>query len=118
MYWLHLPYFKAGGTSMRIKELVAVSALSILFISGCSDNASGEATAKDGQSLYEKSCLSCHGADLKGGAAPSVVNMAGMAGKYTEKEVLDMINNGIGLMPGGLVTEEEAQVLTEWLMEQ
>jgi mono/diheme cytochrome c family protein len=101
--------------NMKMKKVRAILAMSLLFIAGCSDSISSETTVLDGQSLYEKGCLSCHGTDLKGGAGPAVVNTAS---KYSEEEVLNMINNGIGIMPGNILTEEQAQIVTEWLMEK
>ena len=92
---------------------ILVVFLALVFLGGCSENTSQ--APMDGEGLYKRSCLNCHGADLQGGAAPGVKNMAA---KYTEEEILDMINNGIGMMPGKLVSEAEAEIVTKWLMEQ
>lgn len=94
------------------RTLVISAALSLLLV-GCSEKATDQ--PKDGEGLYNKSCLNCHGADLKGTAGPPVTNMSE---KYSEQELLDLINNGVGMMPGNLLTEEEAEIVTKWLMEK
>lgn len=93
---------------------MVLATLVLLFLAGCS---TGDSTkALDGEGIYKKNCLSCHGKNLEGGTfGPPVTNMAG---KYSEQEVLDMINNGIGKMPGKLVSEEQAAIVTKWLMEK
>ncbi|HAQ06602.1 MAG TPA: cytochrome C' [Bacillus bacterium] len=96
-----------------MKKMLTVSLGLLLFLGGCSENTSQ--APMDGEGLYKRSCLNCHGADLQGGAAPGVKNMAA---KYSEEEILDLINNGIGLMPGKLLSETEAETVTKWLMEQ
>jgi cytochrome c551 len=96
-----------------MKRLWTVIALLLLILAGCSSNTSEG--PMDGDALYEKSCLACHGSDLKGASGPAVVNMKS---KYTEEELIDLINNGKGMMPGNLLSEEEAKLVAEWLMEK
>lgn len=97
-----------------MKRLWTVLVLLLLLLAGCSSS-SNESGAMDGEALYKKSCLACHGADLTGASGPAVVNMKS---KYSEEEVLNIINNGVRMMPGKLLSEEEAQIVTEWLMEK
>lgn len=96
-----------------MKKLWAVSALSLLLLAGCSSNE--KETSMDGEALYEKSCLACHGADLKGTSGPPLLNLDS---KYSEEQTLKIINEGVNMMPGNLLTEEQAQLVTEWLMEK
>jgi cytochrome c551 len=94
------------------RKFIFSAALSLLLV-GCSEEAAQQ--PKDGEGLYNKSCLNCHGADLKGTAGPAVTNMSA---KYSEEELLELINNGVGMMPGNLLSEEEAEIVTKWLMEK
>src|SRR5690625_2839205 len=74
----------------------------------------GEEVATDPEAIFANSCASCHGQDLSGGAGPGLTNVGS---SLTEDEIKDIILNGVGTMPGGLVGAEEAGVLSEWLSE-
>ncbi|MCA1026784.1 MULTISPECIES: cytochrome c551 [Cytobacillus] len=79
------------------------------------DNTSGEestADAGDAQKLYDNNCMSCHGGDLSGGAGPALDKIGA---NYSADEIHDIIINGKGAMPGGLLNEEEANTVAEWL---
>ncbi len=96
-----------------MKRMIVLIAISLLFLAACSGEE--EETVKSGESIYEKSCAGCHGNDLKGANGPPVNNMAE---KYTEEELNSLIKNGKGMMPGGLLTDEETEMVTKWLLEQ
>lgn len=98
---------------------------SLLILSACgADNAQeetpdGEAPSKsttevsEGESLYKMSCSGCHGGNLKGNMGPSLIKVGN---KYTEQELLDIIENGLGAgMPKGLYKGEEAEAVAAWL---
>jgi mono/diheme cytochrome c family protein len=96
-----------------MKRLWAVSALSLAILAGCSANAE---EPLDAAGHYEKSCSACHGSDLKGGpSGPPVLNMKN---KYTEEDLLKLMNGGKGMMPAKLLSEENAQLVAEWLLEK
>ncbi len=75
----------------------------------------GETTEADPEALIQ-SCIGCHGGDLEGGSGPSLNDVHE---RLSVEEIESMIINGSenGNMPGGLVTNEEAAVLAEWLAE-
>ncbi|WP_208585932.1 cytochrome c550 [Gracilibacillus suaedae] len=75
----------------------------------------GETTEADPEALIQ-SCIGCHGGDLEGGSGPSLNDVHE---RLSVEEIESMIINGSenGNMPGGLVTNEEAAVLAEWLSE-
>ena len=98
-----------------MKQLWAAIALSFLLLAGCSSNAANNKEAIDGETLYKQKCAACHGENLKGVVGPPVLNMGS---KYTEKELLNLINQGSQQMPGNLLTDEEAKVVTNWLLEK
>ncbi|MFA1820435.1 cytochrome c550 [Virgibacillus oceani] len=78
------------------------------------ESSEGE-TTDDPSAVYETNCASCHGADLSGGAGPELAEVGNRLG---EDEIIDIIMNGQGAMPGGLVSEDEAQAITTWLLEE
>ena len=41
-----------------------------------------------------------------------------MKAKYSEEEILNLLNDEIGMMPGGLLSEEEAKTVSQWLLEK
>lgn len=100
-----------GGEKM--KKIWGISLGILLFLSGCGGDAADE--PKDAEGLYKKSCIGCHGSDLKGASGPAVTNMKD---KYTEEELHTLIMEGKGMMPGKLLTDEQAQLVAEWLMEK
>ena len=63
------------------------------------------------------SCVSCHGGNLEGsGSNPSLQKVGA---KYDQAEIEDIIINGTGGgMPGGMMSDEDAAKMAEWLAEQ
>lgn len=78
------------------------------------DSDEGDATVDAGaaEEIYKKSCASCHAADLSGGVGPDLTTTGA---DHSVDEIEDIINDGVGSMPGGLVAADEATVLAEWL---
>ncbi|MBO1003502.1 cytochrome c550 [Pseudogracilibacillus auburnensis] len=68
----------------------------------------------DPEAVFANSCAGCHGQDLSGGAGP---NLTKVGSELSADEINNIIMNGQGTMPGGLVSKEEADLLTEWLSE-
>lgn len=77
----------------------------------------GETVSLDPEAIAQ-SCMGCHGQELAGTEqAPELQNVGS---RLSEEEINDIIVNGIEgtAMPGGVVSNEEAQVLAEWLASQ
>lgn len=73
-----------------------------------------EETAQAGEELYNTNCAQCHGADLTGGAGPSLENVGD---DYSVDDIVDIIQNGKGQMPAqDHLSEEESQQIAEWLV--
>ncbi len=70
--------------------------------------------ATDPEEIFASSCASCHGQDLSGGAGPDLTSVGS---SLSAEDIHNIIMNGQGAMPGGLVGNEEADVLAEWLSE-
>lgn len=73
-----------------------------------------EAVALDPEEAYANSCAACHGADLSGGAGP---DLTAVGGSLSEADIEQIINDGVGTMPGGLVNPEQAEEIAAWLSE-
>ena len=110
------------------KWLVAVLFLAVLALGACGagdDNASDDAGTDDsndgavetsaGEEVYQSNCASCHGAELSGGAGPS---LAQVGSKYSADEIADIVKNGKGSMPALNVAGEDLDALTSWLSEK
>lgn len=78
------------------------------------DEGDSTVDASAAEEIYKQSCASCHAADLTGGAGPDLTTTGA---DFSVEEIEDIINDGIGSMPAGLVPEDEATVLAEWLGE-
>lgn len=96
-----------------MNRLWVALALTLLVLTGCSSDKSS--TAMDGETIYKESCAACHGEELQGAVGPNVANMKS---KYSEEEVLKIINEGTNKMPGNLLDKEKSEIVTKWLMEQ
>ncbi|WP_366161235.1 cytochrome c [Bacillus infantis] len=64
--------------------------------------------------IYKQTCVSCHGINYEGGVGPSLYNVGS---KYSEDEILNILINGKGSMPQGLISKEEASSMALYLME-
>ena len=74
---------------------------------GDTDNASF-----DPEAHAQQNCISCHGSSYEGtGAFPALVGTS-----LSQEEIEDVIANGKGMMPGGLVPEENIPEMAEWIL--
>lgn len=64
------------------------------------------------EAAYQQRCIGCHGKDLEGVSGPALTDIGA---RMTQEEILDILNNGKGAMPGGLVSGDEASNLAAWL---
>ncbi len=78
------------------------------------ETTTGETTANagDAQKFFDQKCSSCHGGELQGGVGPAL-DKEGT--KLTKEEIENIIANGQGAMPAGLLKGDEASVVAEWL---
>lgn len=95
-----------------------------LSIVGCSNEEAPEAKAPSGKALYEQSCASCHGADLRGtDKGPSHLSMVYEPGHHPDESFEAAVRQGVqqhhwnfGNMPaiGGL-SDEEVQAIIDYV---
>jgi cytochrome c550 len=67
----------------------------------------------DPEGHYEQACISCHGGNYEGGAGPA---LTGVGDRYSKEEIKEILQNGKGAMPPGLVPAENQDAMAEWLM--
>ncbi|EMR05916.1 Cytochrome c A [Bhargavaea cecembensis DSE10] len=65
----------------------------------------------DPEALAQGKCVSCHGQNYEGSVGPSLVGLDSSA-----DEVKDVLKNGKGAMPGGLVPDENLDAMAEWVL--
>lgn len=94
---------------------------SAIFLAACgggdkeATNNNESAAAPDGEAIAMKSCVSCHGGELQGANGPALNDVGS---RLSEAEILDIINNGQGGMPPGVVKGEDAEAVAKWLATQ
>ncbi|GGA67249.1 c-type cytochrome [Ornithinibacillus halotolerans] len=111
------------------KWLLAILFGSVLVLAACGGddnnggtdnnaggNDNGGETASVAEEVYEANCAACHGANLAGGAGPSLEKIGA---EYSVEELNEIISNGIEgtSMPGfgDRLSEDEINQLSEWL---
>ncbi len=99
----------ALGLSLAKPRLMSSSPMIDPAKTGMAD----EATLKDGQKLYEKYCMLCHGAD--GAAGFQGAKNLG-ASTLADADILNLIQNGKGVMPANTdLTAEEREKVKEYV---
>lgn len=75
-------------------------------------------TPIDAEALLGANCTNCHGDDLQGGVGPSL-GAGGHAGEHGIEELIAVITNGRGQMPGweGILTSEEIVEIARFIGE-
>ncbi|SOC16986.1 cytochrome c551 [Ureibacillus xyleni] len=75
-----------------------------------------ETASAEGETIVKSNCATCHGGNLEGmGSTPS---LADVGTRLSEDEILDVILNGRGGMPGGLLQGGDAEAAAAWLAQQ
>ncbi|KZZ84952.1 cytochrome c551 [Bacillus sp. SJS] len=95
--------------------LIFTASLTLTACGGGDSSTKQEASAMDGEKLFKQNCASCHGVDLKGGAGP---NLTRVGEEHDAAEIEQIIKNGKGSMPRGILEGEDAKKVAEWLSEK
>ncbi|MBO8164328.1 MAG: cytochrome c [Brevibacillus sp.] len=72
----------------------------------------GEVDEAAALALYKQKCASCHGQELEGAMGPSLTDVGA---RHSKEEILEILKNGKGVMPGNLVSGDDADTLAAWL---
>ncbi len=73
---------------------------------------SAAVNADEAKEYFQQSCAGCHGGDLSGNNGP---NLQTIGADYNKDEILDIIKNGKGSMPGDMASGDEAETIAAWL---
>ena len=65
----------------------------------------------DPEAHAQANCISCHGSSYEGGVGPSLIGL-----ELPQEEIEDVLINGKGTMPGGLVPEANVAAMAEWVL--
>lgn len=80
------------------------------------NNAGGDTASVDAEKIVNNSCVSCHGNNLEGrGNAPAIDTIGAT---MSEDQIHDVIINGQGAMPPGLIKGDEATAVAKYLAEK
>jgi len=72
-----------------------------------------EVTASKPEDIYKQTCIGCHGDQYQGVVGPT---LKGVGSKYSKEELMTFVTKGKGTgMPAGLVKEEQAAAMADWL---
>lgn len=101
----------------KILALVMGTSLVLAACGGADESAENDTntgnettTTAGAPELYKNNCAACHGQDLAG-IPGNDLNNTGL----TKEEIEKVIHEGQGAMPGGLLNDEEASQVAEWL---
>lgn len=106
------------------KKLLAAIFGSVLVLGACGgggddagskDEGGSSSVAVDAEAVVQQKCISCHGDNLEGGAAPAI-NKIGA--ELSESEIHDIIIDGQGGMPGGIIKGDDADAVAAWLADK
>lgn len=105
------------------KILLGVSITSMLFLAACGGDSteesapvdSGDVASVDAEAVVNQKCISCHGNNLEGQGNFPALNDVGS--RLSEQEILSVILEGKGAMPGGIIEGDEAEAVAAWLAE-
>lgn len=111
---LYEPILYLNRKVNKMKKLLLIAISLSVVITACGSNEELR-TSHEPEVIY-RNCMSCHGQNLEGrGATPDLLNLGE---QYTHEEIVDIIQHGIGRMSGVRgVSEEQANILAEWLLE-
>ncbi len=74
------------------------------------DGDQAETEVFEPEAYAQKSCIGCHGGDLTGASAPSLHGTG-----LSAAEIKEILINGKGTMPPGLVKAENVDEMAEWV---
>lgn len=111
---------QAGEGDFRDNSATTLNTLRIQdgewkFVSTITEEVSYLDTHQVAEEIYQQSCIACHGTDLKG--TDMAPDLTSIGSEYSKDEIQNIIINGIPNtgMPSGVVSQEEARILTDWL---
>ncbi|NRD80785.1 cytochrome c [Bacillus sp. BRMEA1] len=71
-----------------------------------------QTAATNPEDIYKTTCIACHGDHYQGVVGPS---LHGIGSKLSKAQIKQIITQGRGNMPPGLVKPEQADAMAEWV---
>ena len=71
-----------------------------------------ETAATNPEDIYKQTCIGCHGDQYQGVVGPS---LKGIGSKLSKEEIMNIVTKGKGNMPAGLVPQEQAAAMADWV---
>jgi cytochrome c550 len=71
-----------------------------------------ESASASPEDIYKQNCISCHGNAYQGGVGPA---LKGVGDRLSVDEVKNVITNGRGAMPSGLVEEQNIDAMAKYI---
>lgn len=73
-----------------------------------------QTAAANPEDVYKQTCSGCHGVNYEGGVGPA---LKGVGDRLSVDQIKDVLQNGRGNMPPGLVPADKAEEMAKWLSE-
>lgn len=99
-----------------MKKVILLCFIGLFVSGGCTSkketpSSLGKVTKE--KELYLNHCANCHGGDLEGSFGPP---LKGIEAKYSQKQILEIIQKGKDNMPAqDYIAQEEQEMLAKWL---
>ncbi|MEY3367786.1 MAG: hypothetical protein RI973_941 [Bacteroidota bacterium] len=109
-----------GGAAVDPQGILYVNANEMPWILQLEPFAPGKAGSlyESGKNLYATQCMSCHGADFKGGGVYSAPDLKGLKNRTNAEAVKTLIYTGKGAMPSyAHLSAAQIEALTAYLLE-
>lgn len=82
---------------------------------GGNEGGGGETATNGAEQIYQQNCSSCHGENLEGRNGPALDKVGS---ELSQDEIHDVIINGRGGMPAGIIKGDDADKVAAWLAEK
>jgi quinoprotein glucose dehydrogenase len=105
-----------GGAAIDPEGIMYVNANEMAWIIDMKKTEAKTSNGPLGEQTYTNYCQACHGKDREGNKQSGYPSLVKAVQKYDKKKILDIINNGRGMMPGfAYVKDLEKQALIQFL---
>ncbi len=101
---------------MKKFVVIVLGLVLVLAACGAQETPGGGATQSEAETIYNRSCIGCHGSPASAGrSGPS---LKGVGDRYNQEQIADIIVNGKGRMARTGLNQEQAMLVAEWLLAQ
>jgi len=110
-----------GGAAVDPDGIMYVNANEMPWLFSLSKNTTQleQSNLSPGNLLYNASCVTCHGAELKGNPASGFPALVNIKDKLPRKEIAKLITSGRGMMPGfNNITTAQKQSIIDFLFKE